>query len=143
MKKKKCVSIDWKCSKTHRNAKNKFYPFDPLRALRIYSAKPKRQSATLATPCHPQGPKDHAKFHADWTKTVGTRGIQTDRQCYFDYVEVSLFCVNFDTGKSFDQYSPRPREEPVFEGESGFSILYQDPESLILAMERVTVLFDR
>ena len=22
----------------------------------------------------------HAKFHADWTKTVGARGIQTDRQ---------------------------------------------------------------
>ena len=22
----------------------------------------------------------HAKFHADWTKTVGARGIQTDRK---------------------------------------------------------------
>ena len=22
----------------------------------------------------------HAKFHADWTKTVGARGIQTDKQ---------------------------------------------------------------
>ena len=22
----------------------------------------------------------HAKFHADWTKTVGARGIQTNRQ---------------------------------------------------------------
>ena len=47
------------------------------------------------------------------------------------------------SGKSFDQYSPRPRDEPAFGGESGFQVLYQDPESLILAMERVTVLFDR
>ena len=34
----------------------------------------------------------HTKFHADWTKTVGARGIHTDRQTnnlnrqsYFDY----------------------------------------------------------
>ncbi|KAK7109044.1 hypothetical protein V1264_013160 [Littorina saxatilis] len=48
------------------------------------------------------------------------------------------------SGKSFDQYSPRPRDEPAFGGgEGGFNTLYQDPESLILAMERVTVLFDR
>ena len=34
-RKKKCVSIDSKCSETQRNAKNKFYPFDPLRASRV------------------------------------------------------------------------------------------------------------
>ena len=39
-KKKKCVSIDSKCSETHRNAKKKKkkkknYPFDPLHALRL------------------------------------------------------------------------------------------------------------
>ena len=33
--KKKCVSIDSKCSETHRNAKKKFYPFDRLRASRV------------------------------------------------------------------------------------------------------------
>lgn len=47
------------------------------------------------------------------------------------------------SGKSFDQYSPRPRDEPAFNTESAFPMLHQDPESLILAMERVTVLFDR
>ncbi|XP_055860312.1 huntingtin-like [Biomphalaria glabrata] len=46
------------------------------------------------------------------------------------------------SGKSMDQYSPRPREEQVFV-DSGFQLLHQDPDSLILAMERVTVLFDR
>ncbi|XP_071090376.1 huntingtin-like isoform X1 [Haliotis cracherodii] len=48
------------------------------------------------------------------------------------------------SGKQFDQYSPRPRDEmePIF-SDNGFSFVYQDPESLILAMERVTVLFDR
>ena len=30
--KKKSVSIDSKCSETHRNAKKSFYPFDRLRA---------------------------------------------------------------------------------------------------------------
>ena len=33
----------------------------------------------------------HAKFHADWTKTVGARGIQTDkqtdRQSYFNNID--------------------------------------------------------
>ncbi|KAL8615828.1 hypothetical protein ACOMHN_048536 [Nucella lapillus] len=47
------------------------------------------------------------------------------------------------SGKSCDQYSPRPRDEPAFGGDFGMETLYQDPESLILAMERVTVLFDR
>ncbi|CAL1538264.1 unnamed protein product [Lymnaea stagnalis] len=46
------------------------------------------------------------------------------------------------SGKSTDQYSPQPREEQMF-GDSGFQLLHQDPDSLILAMERVTVLFDR
>ena len=33
--KNKCVSIDSKCSETHRNAKKNFYPFDRLRASRV------------------------------------------------------------------------------------------------------------
>ena len=56
-RKKKYVSIDSKCSETHRNAKKKFYPYDQFRAERR-SAKPERRSATLPTPCHPQGPKE-------------------------------------------------------------------------------------
>ena len=37
-RKKKCVSIDWKCSETHRNVKKKKkknYPFDRFRASRV------------------------------------------------------------------------------------------------------------
>ena len=79
--KKKCVSIDSKCSETHRNAKKKFfYPFDRLRASRV------AQSATgEAQPYLPhvtrRVPRSvHAKFHADWAKSVGARGIHRDRQ---------------------------------------------------------------
>lgn len=45
-------------------------------------------------------------------------------------------------GKQYEGYSPRPRENEAFTMEEQGSLL-QDPESLILAMERVTVLFDR
>lgn len=43
------------------------------------------------------------------------------------------------TGKQYDQYSPLPRDSAAYD----FNVVYQDPESLIVAMERVTVLFDR
>ncbi|XP_053407184.1 huntingtin-like isoform X2 [Mercenaria mercenaria] len=46
------------------------------------------------------------------------------------------------SGKQYEGYSPRPREHEAFNMEEPSSLL-QDPESLILAMERVTVLFDR
>ncbi|KAL4231691.1 hypothetical protein ACF0H5_009269 [Mactra antiquata] len=46
------------------------------------------------------------------------------------------------SGKQYDGYSPRPREHDSFTLEEPGNLL-QDPESLILAMERVTVLFDR
>ncbi|XP_050396465.2 huntingtin [Patella vulgata] len=47
------------------------------------------------------------------------------------------------SGKSLDGYSPRPREtQPSFSDEA-LDMICQDSESLILAMERVTVLFDR
>lgn len=42
-------------------------------------------------------------------------------------------------GKQYDQYSPLPRDSAAYD----FNVVYQDPESLIVAMERVTVLFDR
>ena len=45
-------------------------------------------------------------------------------------------------GKQYDQYSPRPRDQEAFNMDEPAS-LFQDPESLIVAMERVTVLFDR
>ena len=56
------------------------YPFDRLRASRV------AQSASgVAQPYLPhvtrRVPRSvHAKFHADRTKTVGARGIHTDRQ---------------------------------------------------------------
>jgi hypothetical protein len=46
-------------------------------------------------------------------------------------------------GKQYDQYSPQPRDMEPFNPSSDADLIYQDPESLILAMERVTVLFDR
>ncbi|XP_052771519.1 huntingtin-like isoform X2 [Mya arenaria] len=46
------------------------------------------------------------------------------------------------SGKQYDGYSPRPRDQETFTMEEPNDLL-QDPESLILAMERVTVLFDR
>ncbi|KAK3095770.1 hypothetical protein FSP39_018831 [Pinctada imbricata] len=45
------------------------------------------------------------------------------------------------SGKQRDQFSPRPRQST--ENVYNFDMVLQDPESLILAMERVTVLFDR
>ena len=55
------------------------------------SAKPERRSATLLTPCHSQG--------HDWIKTVGARGIQTDKQTnkqtnqpsYFNSIDLYRF----------------------------------------------------
>ncbi|CAG2221231.1 HD [Mytilus edulis] len=47
------------------------------------------------------------------------------------------------TCKQYDQYSPLPRDTSKNSSAYNFDAVYQDPESLILAMERVTVLFDR
>ena len=47
-KKKKCVSIDSKWSKTHRNAKRNFYPFDLLCALCVAQRAAK---CNLTYPC--------------------------------------------------------------------------------------------
>ncbi|XP_052100645.1 huntingtin-like [Mytilus californianus] len=47
------------------------------------------------------------------------------------------------SGKQYDQYSPVPRDTSKKTSAYNFDVVYQDPESLILAMERVTVLFDR
>ncbi|XP_029645621.1 huntingtin isoform X2 [Octopus sinensis] len=49
------------------------------------------------------------------------------------------------SGKQFEQFSPTPRDT-VFNSSNSdpdYVVVYQDPETLILAMERITVLFDR
>lgn len=51
-------------------------------------------------------------------------------------LKMDFFCW---AGKQYDQYSPLPRDSAACD----FNVVYQDPESLIVAMERVTVLFDR
>ena len=88
---KKCVSIHSKCSKMHRNEKKKqkklFLRLWPDRC----SVKRVRQSATLphVTPRVPRSV--HAKFHVDWSKIMGARGIHThthtDRQPFFYYID--------------------------------------------------------
>ena len=72
--------VGMKCCKTHRNAKKFFYPFDRLRASRVAlsasgEAQPYLPHVTRRVPR-----SVHAKFHADWTKTVGDRGIQTNKR---------------------------------------------------------------
>lgn len=49
------------------------------------------------------------------------------------------------SGKQFEQYSPAPRDSSYGFPSPGqdYVVGYQDPETLILAMERITVLFDR
>ena len=124
-----CVSIDSKWSKTHKNAKKDL----PLwRALRLAQRAAKRNltypcgrfvpsgfalallgrfapsgfalRARYLSHVTPRVPRSvHAKFHADWTKTVGARGIHTDththtdRQSFFYYIDVhyeqfNIFC---------------------------------------------------
>ena len=78
--KNKCVSIDSKYSETHRNAIKNFYPFDPLRALRV-AQTPSGEAQPYLPHVTRRVPRSvHAKFHANWTKTVGARGIQTNKQ---------------------------------------------------------------
>ena len=56
------------------------------------SAKREWRSATLPQHVTRMIPRSvHAKFHADWTKTVGARGIQTNRQSYFNYIDLFSF----------------------------------------------------
>ena len=56
-RKKKCVSIDSKCSETHRNAKMNFLSLWSITCF-ARSAKLGRRSANLSTPSHPQDPKE-------------------------------------------------------------------------------------
>ena len=60
--------------------KKTFYPFDRLRALRVAQSASGEAQPYLPHVTRRVPRSDHAKFHADWTKTVGARGIQTNRQ---------------------------------------------------------------
>ena len=53
--------------------KKTFYPYDPLCASLVAQSP-----SSEAQPYLPRSV--HTKFHANWTKTVGARGIQTNRQ---------------------------------------------------------------
>ena len=75
-----CVSIDSKCSETHRNAKKNCYPFARLRASRVAQSASGEAQPYLPHVTRRVPRSVHAKFHADWTKTVGARGTQTDKQ---------------------------------------------------------------
>ena len=93
--KKKCVSIDSKCSETRKNAKKKIYPFDRIRASCVAQSASGEVQPYLPHVTRRVPRSVHAKFHADWTKTVGARGIQTNkqtnrqtnRQSYFNYID--------------------------------------------------------
>ena len=60
----------------------KIYPFDSLRALSIAQSLSDKEQPYLPH-FTPRVPKSvHAKFYANWTKTVGARGIQTNKQTF-------------------------------------------------------------
>ena len=75
--------------------KKKNYPFDRLRASRIAQSASGEAQPYLPHVTRRVSRSVHAKFHADWTKTVGARGIhrdrQTDRQSYFNNID-SYMC---------------------------------------------------
>ena len=89
------------------------YPFDPLRASRVAQspsgeAQPYLPHVTRRVPrCV------RAKFHAEWTKTEGARGIhtnrETDRQSYFNNIDVSV--VNWFICLKFCQTNAKQRQE--------------------------------
>ena len=56
----------------------------------------------------------HAKFHADWTKTVGARGMQTDRQTDRQTNRQSYF-NNIDRYCRFKSYQIKWKSEKLKE----------------------------
>ena len=76
LKKKMCLN---QIERTHRNKKKK-KTFGLIRALHKGQSASGEAQLYLpdVTPRVPRGV--HAKFHADWSKTVGVRGIHTDTQ---------------------------------------------------------------
>ena len=71
---KKYVSIDWKCSETHKNA-TKFFTVMTRNAL-CAAQSPRDEAQLYLLQVTPRVPRIvHAKFHADRTKPVVRRGI--------------------------------------------------------------------
>ena len=73
-------------SQSNRNALKriekqiKICPFYPLRASRV-AQSPSVEVQPYLPHVTSRVPRSvHAKFHADWTRTVGARGIHTDKQ---------------------------------------------------------------
>ena len=60
--------------------KDFFYPFDRLRASRVAQSASGEAQPYLPHVTRRVPRSVHAKFHWDRTKTVGARGIHTDRQ---------------------------------------------------------------
>ena len=61
-----------------------FYPFDSKCALRVgQSARIEAQPYLCLPHVSHRVPRSvHSKFHADWSKTVGAKGIHTDRRTH-------------------------------------------------------------
>ena len=57
-----------------KKKKKKNYPFDPVRALHV-AHSPSGEAQPYLSHVTPR-----CQVHADWTKTVGARGIQTNKQ---------------------------------------------------------------
>ena len=73
--KKKCVSIYSKCFETHRNAKKlPIWLYMRVAQSASNEAQPYLPHVTSRVPR-----SVHAKFHDNWSKTIGARGIHTDR----------------------------------------------------------------
>ena len=71
------------------------YPFDRLRASRVAQSASGEAQPYLPHVTRRVPRSAHAKFHANQSKTVGARGIHTDkqtdrridRQSYFNYMD--------------------------------------------------------
>ncbi|KAH3787333.1 hypothetical protein DPMN_165455 [Dreissena polymorpha] len=78
--------------------------------------------------------------------SVDSLYVSRDRLCLSSpqraLAALGLLFTCMYSGKQYDGYSPRPRDQGAFNMDEPQNLL-QDPESLIVAMERVTVLFDR
>ena len=60
--------------------KNFFYPYDRIRVKRRSTISERKALIYLPHFTRRVPRSVHAKFHADWTKTVGTRGIHPDKK---------------------------------------------------------------
>ena len=92
--------------------KKMFYPFDPLRALRV-AQSPSGEAQPYLPHVTRRVPRSvHAKFHADWTKTVSARGIhtnrQTDVQSFFNYIDTKPEVNHRAYDPTSDYTNPRP-----------------------------------